>query len=62
MLAFTEGRRKPEWPAPSCLAANRAWACAQNIQTHWLTHIWPAVDSAPSLGLLHREMGWQKQL
>lgn len=57
MLAFTEGRRKPEWPAPSCLAANRAWACAQNIQTHWLTHIWPAVDSAPSLGLLHREMG-----
>ena len=39
-MAFIEGRLKLEWPVQSCLAANRAWACAQNIQRHtgWHTY------------------------
>ena len=39
-MAFIEGRLKLEWPVPSCLAANRAWACAQNIPRHtgWHTY------------------------
>lgn len=36
--------------------------CPEHSETHWLAHIRPVVDSAPSLGLLHREMGWQRQL